>query len=89
MNEDKTNLIGAGDRCLGPKQARTTQCAAKASNGSWLGGVAFERNSRANPVKPHTRCYSIGNSFEGPTKIMAPCAGNKMTGARDLEAIEM
>lgn len=32
---------------------------------------------RADPVKKGTRCYTIGNSAEGPTQIMAPklCSG--------------
>jgi len=40
-------------------------------------------------VKPETRCYGVGNSFEAPTKIMAPCADNKLTGQRDAEAVAM
>lgn len=87
--EDKSSVIDARDLCLGNKEDRTPDRAVKLDKETWSGGVAFERNRRAKPVKPNTRCYSLGNSFETQTKIMAPCANNKITGARDEEAVKM
>lgn len=81
MMED---LNAARDKCLGPDQLITRSKAVK-SGGVYQGGVAFERNSRACPVKPNTRCYTVGNSYEGPTKIMAP---NKNTKVKDSDSVD-
>ena len=87
--EEKEALLSARDCCLGKKEDRTRQSPTKMPDGTFIGGTAFERNKRANPVKPDTRCYSIGNSFETPTKIMAPCADNKITGDMDADVLRM
>lgn len=76
----KEDLIQVRDKCLGPKELRTRAAPTK-KGPAYQGGTHFERNDRANPVKPNTRCYTIGNTFEGPTKIMAPCKDGKL--ARD------
>jgi len=55
----------------------------------YMGGTAFERNDRANPVKKGTRCYTIGNSAEGPTRIMAPNKNAKAIGKDDDRSLEM
>lgn len=58
------------------------------SRGHYTGGIAFERNKRAQPVKEGTRCYTIGNLAEGPTQIMAPNKGAKVVTSND-ESLEM
>lgn len=78
------NLNAARDKCLGPDELITRNKAAK-SGGVYQGGVAFERNGRACPVKRNTRCYTVGNSYEGPTKIMAP---NKNAKAKDFDGVD-
>jgi hypothetical protein len=83
------SLILARDLCLGKKEERTRDGATKTWDGRYIGGTAFERNKRANPVKPNIRCFSIGSSFESPTRIMAPCADNKIAGEEDAVAIKM
>jgi len=87
--EDKSSVIDARDLCLGNKEDRTPNRTVKLDKETWSGGTAFERNRCAKPIKPNTRCYSVGNSFESQTRIMAPCASNKITGARDEEAVKM
>lgn len=84
----KDNLINVRDKCLGPKELRT-QAAPRKIGSKYQGGTTFERNDRANPVKPNTRCYTIGNTFEGPTKIMAPCKDGKLAGDGDTESLQL
>jgi len=55
----------------------------------YTGGIAFERNDLAQPVKKDTRCYTLGNSAEGPTLIMAPNKGAKVVATDDDEPMEM
>ena len=86
---EAANLIHARDMCLGKKEERTQDRATKTWDGRYTGGTAFERNKRANPVKPNIRCFSISSSFESPTQIMAPCADNKITGEEDADAVKM
>jgi hypothetical protein len=87
-NKMKDDLIHVRDDCLGPKELRTRAGPTKLGQ-AYHGGTRFERSERANPVKPGTRCYTIGNTFEGPTKIMAPCKDGKMGGDGDTEALHM
>ena len=62
MMED---LVHVGDDCLGPKELQTRAWSTKIG-GVYQGDTYFERSDRANPVKPGTRCYTIGNTFKGP-----------------------
>ena len=82
------DLIHVRDDCLGPKALRTRAGPTKIGT-AYQGGTHFERSDRANPVKPGTRCYTLGNSFEGPTKIMGPCKDGKMGGDGDMEALQL
>ena len=84
----KHDIISVRDTCLGPKELRTRAAPIKIGS-KYLGGTHFERNDGANPVKPNTRCYTIGNTFEGPTKIMAPCKDGKLTGDGNMEALQL
>ena len=84
----KKDLIDIRDKCLGPKELRTRAAPTKIGT-AYQGGTHFERSERANPVKPGTRCYTIGNTFESPTKIMAPCKDGKMGGDGDMEALQL
>jgi hypothetical protein len=84
----KDDLVRVRDRCLGPKELRTRAAPTKIGQ-AYHGGTHFERSDRANPVKAGTRCYTIGNTFEGPTKIMAPCKDGKMGGDGDMEALQL
>ena len=84
----KEDLLQVRDECLGPKELRTRAAPVKIGS-VYQGGTHFERNDRANPVKPNTRCYTIGNTYEGPTKIMAPCKDGKLAGDRDTELLQL
>jgi hypothetical protein len=86
--EMKEDLTSVRDKCLGPKELRTRAAPTKIGS-AYQGGTHLERNDRANPGKPNTRCYTIGNTFEGPTKIMAPCKDGKLTGDGDTEALQL
>ena len=59
------------------------------SRDGYTGGIAFERNDFAKPVKNGTRCYTLGNSAEGPTLLMAPNKGAKVMATSDEESLEM
>ena len=82
------DLVRVRDDCLGPKELRTRGRSTKIG-GVYQGGTRFERSDRANPVKPGTRCYTIGNTFEGPTEIMGPCKDGKMSGDGDVESLQL
>jgi hypothetical protein len=86
--EAKERLRNFRDRCLGPVELRSREKPTRQGN-KWIGGVHFERNFRAKPVKSNTRCYTVGNSYESPTKIQAPCATGKFEGDDDIEVIEL
>lgn len=75
------------DLCIGPLE-EVSRDKPQESRGHYTGGIAFERNERAQPVKEGTRCYTIGNSAEGPTQIMAPNKGAKVVTSND-ESLEM
>lgn len=75
-------ITAARDQCLG-NQEELTRNKPVVIGGVYQGGIAFERNNRAKAVKEGTRCYTIGNSYESPTQIMAPCAPGKMLGEMD------
>ena len=85
----KDRMHTARDLCLGPRDQRSRCAPTKMAAGEYIGGAAVERNSRAIPVHVNTRCYTIGNSYETQTKIMAPCATNKVRGDQDKEVLEM
>jgi hypothetical protein len=84
----KDDMICVRDKCLGPKDLRTRAAPTRIGT-KYQGGTHFERNDRANPVKPNTRCYTIGNSFEGPTKIMAPCKDGKLVDDGGTEPLQL
>lgn len=86
--EEKKRQLEARDNCLGPRTTRT-RTLSHSGHGKTTGGTKFECVGNAHPVKSNTRCYSIGNSFKGPTKIQAPCADGKVMGDADIEAISM
>jgi len=84
----KENMQKARDRCLGDRQLRTREAPKKVDK-ELVGGTAFERNQRAFPVIPKTRCYGIGNSAEPSSGLMAPHKGNKVLDGEDQDALEM
>lgn len=79
----------ARDFCLGPRELRTRDRATLNEDGKYSGGSDFERNSLADPVHPGTRVFTIGNSYENQTRIMAPCKGDKVRGDQDRRALDM
>ena len=85
----KDRMSTARDLCLGPRDQRSRCAPTKTAPGKYVGGTAIERNGRAIPVHIDTRCYTVGNSYENQTKIMAPCAADKVRGDQDKEALGM
>lgn len=83
----KDKLLAARDACLGPKELRTRDAPTQRGS-TYKGGVEFERNSHAEAVPNSKRCYTLGNSFEGPRHILAPSKGSK-TASADIEALEL
>ena len=79
----------ARNLCLGPRDQYSRCAPTKTATGKYTGGAAIERNPRAIPVHINTRCYTIGNSYKNQTKIMAPCAADKVRGDQDKEVLEM
>ncbi|KAJ2934226.1 hypothetical protein H1R20_g2866, partial [Candolleomyces eurysporus] len=60
-------LDAARDKFMGPENKITED------------SVRFERlNPKPKPVKPDTRCWSLGTSLEPNTNIEAPCANGKV-----------
>jgi hypothetical protein len=81
-------ITQARDRCIGPDEDVSRSMPMKSQN-RYTSGIAFERNDLAKPVKKGTRCYTLGNSAEGPTLIMAPNKGAKAVATDDDESVEM
>jgi len=84
----KEDMVQARDECLGPKELQTRKAPTKTGS-TYAGGTHFECNGQAKPVKENTWCYTIGNSYGGLKKIMAPCTGRKVTGDKDAKAIRL
>ncbi|KAI0060625.1 hypothetical protein BV25DRAFT_1917696 [Artomyces pyxidatus] len=71
------NFTAMRDEVLGDHADRTTDRAEWNNElGRFVGGTAFERAGNAHPVKT-SRAYTIGVSYEKPTQLIAPSAGNK------------
>ena len=75
-SESITALDKARDEALGPREDRTSD-AATFSNGTYHGGIAFERSARAIKVQ-NARCYNMGISYQQQPSLNAPCAGGKL-----------
>ena len=84
----KQTITECRDRCIGPPEEVSRSMPRKSRDG-YTGGIAFERNDFAKPVKNGTRCYTLGNSAEGPTLLMAPNKGAKVMATSDEESLEM
>lgn len=84
----KQAITECRDRCIGPPD-EVSRSMPQNSRAGYTGGIAFERNNLAKPVKKGTRCYTIGNSAEGPTLLMAPNKGAKVMASEDDESLEM
>ena len=85
----KSGLQHTRDFCLGPRELRTRDPATRDEDGKYSGGSDFERNGLADPVHPNTRVFTIGNSYEDQTHIMAPCKGDKVHSDQDHRALGM
>ncbi|KAI0057139.1 hypothetical protein BV25DRAFT_1920359, partial [Artomyces pyxidatus] len=71
------NFTAMRDEVLGDPATRTLDRAEwSEEEGRFVGGTAFERAGNAHPVKT-SRAYTIGLSYEKPTQLIAPSAGNK------------
>lgn len=78
-DEEKASADQARDDALGPRELRSASKPVP-SGTEWIGGTAFERSVRAVPVKKDLRVFTVGASYENPTRIMAPCAYGKLDG---------
>ena len=81
-DEEKASADKARDDALGPRELRSSSKPVQ-SGTTWIGGTAFERSVRAVPVKKDLRVFTVGASYEAPTRIMAPCAHRKLDGTEE------
>lgn len=73
-------MDAARDAALGDRESRSNVKPHQDDNGNFVGGTAFERSERAVPVKPNTRAYTTGNSYQQAASIAGPVAAGKMKG---------
>lgn len=78
-DEEKLGADNARDDALGPRELRSSSKPVQ-SGTEWIGGTAFERSAHAVPVKKDLRVFTVGASYETPTRITAPCAHGKLDG---------
>ena len=78
-DDEKAGADRARDDALGPRELRSSSKPVQ-SGTTWTGGTAFERSVHAAPVKKGLRVFTVGASYETPTRIMAPCAHGKLDG---------
>ena len=78
-------MTKARDEALGPKSERSPQKPLKStmSDNIYTGGIQFERSDQAEPVKPDTRCYTIGPSAQTQPNLVAPVRSGKIYGELD------
>jgi hypothetical protein len=74
--EELRNIQG---RIIGDHELATPEKPVKQSDGSYLGGTAFERDDQAEGVKG-SRCFYLGPSHQHSTSIVSPNAGGKVCG---------
>ncbi|KAH9846570.1 hypothetical protein C2E23DRAFT_863933 [Lenzites betulinus] len=66
--EQVQEFIEVRDLILGPDRLRTPR-KATFFDGSWSGGVAWERDEQGVNVETGPRCYTLGNSFQAAAKL--------------------
>ncbi|KAF8173421.1 hypothetical protein K438DRAFT_1772224 [Mycena galopus ATCC 62051] len=79
--EAKAALRDAAKAVIGPLNAATLKAPVRKEDGTWEGGLAFERNDACKPVKPGTRCYTIANSYQAARGTWSPAAASKINGS--------
>ncbi|KAI0039942.1 hypothetical protein FA95DRAFT_1612179 [Auriscalpium vulgare] len=77
-----SNYVAGRDTVLGTRETRHLG-KAHFTNGRWSGGTAFERTGQAHPVQ-NSRAFGLAHSYEQPTQLFSPNAGNKMSRAAGL-----
>lgn len=73
----------ARDDVLGPRHLRTRQRAVCNKDGSYSGGIAFERSMRAKSVYENSRAYTIAHSLQRRRTVVSPASSSKMMGKPD------
>jgi hypothetical protein len=78
-------MTKARDKALKPRSKRSLQKPLKltTSNNIYTGGIQFEWSDQAQPVKPDTRCYTIGPSAQTQPNLVAPVQSGKIYGELD------
>lgn len=73
----------ARDEALGPRDKRTRERAVLNKDGTYSGGVAFERSMRAKSVFANTRAYTIATSLQKRRSVVSPASSSKLMGDPD------
>lgn len=65
-------LNDVAEDTLGPREDRTPSKANRLRSGESIGGTKYERDHRAKPVLPDTRCFTNAYSHQLPPNILSP-----------------
>lgn len=76
-------MNNARDEALGPREKRTRERAVLNKDGTYSGGVAFERSMRAKSVFANTRAYTIATSLQKRRSVVSPASSSKLMGDPD------
>jgi hypothetical protein len=77
-SKDQEALQAITEKVLGPPELRSPE-RPKMMEGTYNGGTAFERSSRAYTVKG-LRCYTTALSYQDPSGVASVTAGSKRVG---------
>ncbi|KAF7350556.1 hypothetical protein MSAN_01615300 [Mycena sanguinolenta] len=80
---DKEALRKVAEAVIGPRESVSLQAPMHKDDGTWVGGLAFERSDACKPVKHNTRCYTIANSYQTARGTWAPASSSKVCGSFD------
>lgn len=77
----------ARDQALGSRKDRRRAAATRQKDGSYKGGVAFERHMRAKPVYHGGRAYTLSASLQKRKQAVSPASTSKLMGEPDEHLI--
>ncbi|GBE85725.1 hypothetical protein SCP_0802470 [Sparassis crispa] len=75
--EERSAFTDARALGLGSRELRTAS-KPELVDGSWTGGVAWERDTQAKPISGSARCYTLRQSYESQKNLSAPVPGAKI-----------